>query len=267
MGCGPQGTDGAHGADHCSASTNVCARSTPPTRWRWRCATSPRCRRRRPTRSTRRARGRTMIGSLRGTLLDRMLDGELLVEVGGRRLPGARSTPRRWRRARLTRRRSFVHVHHHVREDAQTLYGFATSDERVCFEALLSAHGVGPSLALAIMSVHSPDAAASRARRRRCRRAVHGAGRRQEDGGPPARRAQVPAGPPGRCRRPGQLAEPGGDGRRPSALADVRDALLGLGYSHDEIRRRAARPARRRRSGVLVRQALQAPGTPSATGD
>ena len=50
----------------------------------------------------------------------------------------------------------FVHVHHHVREDAQTLYGFATRDERVCFEALIGAHGVGPSLALAILSVHSP---------------------------------------------------------------------------------------------------------------
>src|SRR5207302_8300041 len=52
----------------------------------------------------------------------------------------------------------FVYVHHHVREDAQTLYGFPTRDERACFEALIGAHGVGPALALAILSVHSPDA-------------------------------------------------------------------------------------------------------------
>jgi len=50
--------------------------------------------------------------------------------------------------------RLFTHLH--VREDALTLFGFATRDERDCFEALIGAHGVGPSLALAILSVHSP---------------------------------------------------------------------------------------------------------------
>ena len=53
---------------------------------------------------------------------------------------------------------AFVWVHHHVREDAEVLYGFATRDERVTFEALLGAHGVGPALALAILSVHAPPA-------------------------------------------------------------------------------------------------------------
>ena len=50
----------------------------------------------------------------------------------------------------------FLHVHTHVREDAIVLYGFAHADERRCFEALLGAHGVGPSLALAILSSLSP---------------------------------------------------------------------------------------------------------------
>ena len=54
----------------------------------------------------------------------------------------------------------FCWVHHHQREDAVTLYGFATKDERLCFEALLGAHGVGPALALAILSIHSPMALA-----------------------------------------------------------------------------------------------------------
>src|SRR5690606_10863321 len=54
----------------------------------------------------------------------------------------------------------FCWVHHHQREDAVTLYGFASKDERVCFEALIGAHGVGPALAMAILSVHSPVALA-----------------------------------------------------------------------------------------------------------
>jgi Holliday junction DNA helicase RuvA len=48
-------------------------------------------------------------------------------------------------------------VHTHVREGAITLYGFADADERRAFELLLGAHGVGPSLALAIVAVHGPD--------------------------------------------------------------------------------------------------------------
>ena len=46
----------------------------------------------------------------------------------------------------------FFHVHTHVREDAIILYGFRHDDERRCFEALLGAHGVGPALALNILS-------------------------------------------------------------------------------------------------------------------
>ena len=48
------------------------------------------------------------------------------------------------------------HVHTHVREDALVLYGFLTRQERMCFELLIAAHGVGPALALAILSAHTP---------------------------------------------------------------------------------------------------------------
>ncbi len=116
-----------------------------------------------------------MIGSLRGTLLDRSLDGEVLVEVAGRRLPGHASRPTTAAAVGEVGDEVFLWIHHHVREDAQTLYGFATRDERVCFEALLGAHGVGPALALAILSVHGPDALRRGPRRRRRRRAVPGA--------------------------------------------------------------------------------------------
>lgn len=49
-----------------------------------------------------------------------------------------------------------LQTHLVVREDSQTLYGFATADERDCFELCLGASGVGPKLALAMMSVLSP---------------------------------------------------------------------------------------------------------------
>jgi len=96
-----------------------------------------------------------MIGSVRGTLLERLPSGEVLVEVSGigYRVIVAPSTA-----ASLgeTGSEVFLHTHHHRREDAETLYGFPSSEQRMVFEALLSAHGVGPALALAIMSVHPP---------------------------------------------------------------------------------------------------------------
>ncbi|HEV7934324.1 MAG TPA: Holliday junction branch migration protein RuvA [Actinomadura sp.] len=45
-----------------------------------------------------------------------------------------------------------------VREDSLTLYGFADDDERSAFELLQTASGVGPRLALAMLSVHTPNA-------------------------------------------------------------------------------------------------------------
>lgn len=43
-------------------------------------------------------------------------------------------------------------THHDVREDAETLYGFATSSERELFEMVTSVSGVGPKIALAVLS-------------------------------------------------------------------------------------------------------------------
>jgi holliday junction DNA helicase RuvA len=44
-----------------------------------------------------------------------------------------------------------------VREDSLTLFGFLTEDERIVFELLRTATGVGPKLALAMLAVHGPD--------------------------------------------------------------------------------------------------------------
>lgn len=205
-----------------------------------------------------------MIGSLRGTLLDRA-PGELLVEVGG---IGYRVTVTPGTSVSLgdVGDEVFVHVHHHVREDAVTLYGFATRDERACFEALIGAHGVGPSLALGILSVHSPAqlrlALASDDVAALC--LVPGVGKKTAarllvelkskldlpDVVDLTALADAAAG-----RSPGS-----GAGARPtSALADVRDALGGLGYEPDEIRDVLARlPADGAAdAGELVRQALK----------
>jgi Holliday junction DNA helicase RuvA len=95
-----------------------------------------------------------VIGSLRGSVLDRSTDAEVLLEVQG---VGYRVvvTPRTLSTLDPGTD-AFFHVHHHIREDAQTLYGFPTREERVCFEALLGAHRVGPALALAILGTFPP---------------------------------------------------------------------------------------------------------------
>lgn len=50
-----------------------------------------------------------------------------------------------------------VHTSLVVREDSLTLYGFADAAERDCFELVQSASGIGPKIALAVVSVFSPD--------------------------------------------------------------------------------------------------------------
>jgi Holliday junction DNA helicase RuvA len=88
-------------------------------------------------------------------LIDRPSLGEVLVDVGG---VGYRVSVPSSTLAALgaTGSEVFLHVHTHVREDAIVLYGFAHADERRCFEALLGAHGIGPALAVAILSALSP---------------------------------------------------------------------------------------------------------------
>jgi Holliday junction DNA helicase RuvA len=48
-------------------------------------------------------------------------------------------------------------VHTHVREDALTLYGFSTESEKHFFRVLLSASGVGPKVAMALLTEHGPE--------------------------------------------------------------------------------------------------------------
>lgn len=168
-----------------------------------------------------------MIGSLRGTVVDRTIAGEVLVEVGG---VGYRAyVPLGAIAALDPGTPAFLFTHLHVRDDAMVLYGFLTRDERDTFEALKGATGVGPKLALAILSVHPP------ATLRRCLAdddldalmLVPGVGRRT------AQRLLVEL--KARLAVPDLdlVAVPGGGA---GARAEVRDALGGLGYSADEVR-------------------------------
>jgi len=50
-----------------------------------------------------------------------------------------------------------IHTHLHLREDNITLYGFASPEELRLFQTMLGVSGLGPKLALAMLSAMSPD--------------------------------------------------------------------------------------------------------------
>ena len=54
-----------------------------------------------------------------------------------------------------------LYTHLNVREDAMELYGFATENERSCFQMLIGVSGVGPKAALSILSASTPEALAT----------------------------------------------------------------------------------------------------------
>ncbi len=168
-----------------------------------------------------------MIGSLRGVLLERGAGGEGLIEVAG---VGYRVTMGPADSIALgdVGAEVFVWVHHHIREDAQTLYGFADRDAQRTFEALLGAHGVGPALALAILSVHRPDALRQVLLHDDVAALclVPGVGKKT------AARLLLELKP----RLTGSDALPADTpGTSGALMGDVGEALAGLGYSSDEV--------------------------------
>lgn len=91
-----------------------------------------------------------MIGQLRGRLADKR-PNQVLVDVGGVgylvQVPLSTYAALGELHTEVT-----LLIHTHVREDALALYGFLSSREKHFFEMLISASGVGPSLALKILS-------------------------------------------------------------------------------------------------------------------
>ena len=117
-------------------------------------------------------------------------------------------------------------AHLHVRDDAMTLYGFATPAERELFVHLIAVNGVGPKLALAILSVLAPHA---------LRRAV-------VDGDPDAITVVPGVGKKVAGRIVLDLKERLGgvvdlvDLPSSGPIAEVRDALVAMGLSAEEVR-------------------------------
>lgn len=168
-----------------------------------------------------------MIGSLRGTVLERHEPATVLLEVAGvGYLCGVTSTA--WAELEPGSP-AFLHVHHHVREDAEQLYGFLDRSEKRLFVDLIGTHGVGPAMAMAILSTYAPAALMSIVASGdiAALTVVPGVGKKT------AERLMIEL----KTKLAGREVDvaAGPDGAQ-SASADVRDALTALGYSVDEIR-------------------------------
>jgi Holliday junction DNA helicase RuvA len=120
-------------------------------------------------------------------------------------------------------------THLHVREDAMTLYGFSTTEQRDLFAVLLGVGGIGPKGALAVLSVYSPDA---------FRKAlvtedldaltlIPGVGKKTA--------ARMILELREKLALPELEVVPGGNGKR-TVLVEVKGALLNLGYTPAEAR-------------------------------
>jgi Holliday junction DNA helicase RuvA len=175
-----------------------------------------------------------MIASVRGLVLSAGLDSAV-IEVGGVGLllhttAATAASLRTGAEATLTT--TLV-----VREESLTLYGFADEDERTIFTQVQTVSGVGPRLALAMLAIHAPDG---------LRRAI--------SGGDLAALTKVPGiGRKGAERIVLELRDkigaPSGvvsaEVARPAtdeASTQVRDALVGLGWSQAEDAVEAVRP-------------------------
>jgi Holliday junction DNA helicase RuvA len=148
-----------------------------------------------------------------------------------------------------------VHVHTHVREDALALFGFLTRGEQDIFERLIGVSGVGPRVALAILSgIEAPELVAALgagdvARLTR----IPGVGKKT------AERLVLEL----RDKMPALVALPAADAAPPRAIAlqdDVLSALANLGYARALAERAVERAARERpeaRFEDLLRLALR----------
>lgn len=212
-----------------------------------------------------------MIGSLRGQVLDRdaalerSAAGEVLIEVAGigYRVSVTTGTLERLR----VGEEAFLHVHHHIREADQKLYGFTTKEERVAFEGLLGAHGVGPALALAVLATHpAPRLArilADDDLTALCE--VPGVGKKTAQRLLVELRSSLVL--PVLDDEVGVGASGNGSGLgEPTALHDVGEALANLGYSAEEVRRALRGIAEEAADpevdpGRLLRSALRAMGS------
>lgn len=96
-----------------------------------------------------------MIGRLRGTLVEKNFP-EILIDCAGVGYEVTMPMTSIYVLPELEQQ-AIIYIHFVVREDAQLLYGFANKVERKLFRLLIKVNGVGPKLALAILSTMSAD--------------------------------------------------------------------------------------------------------------
>lgn len=95
-----------------------------------------------------------MIGYINGSLIN-IENNTLLVETSG--VGYEVEVHDRMLMGLILGNKVTVYIHHHVREDAETLFGFANMTEKKLFRLVLKVNGVGPKLALAILSCLTPQ--------------------------------------------------------------------------------------------------------------
>jgi len=96
-----------------------------------------------------------VIGRLSGTLVEKFAP-EILIECAGVGYEVTMPMTSIYALPELDEQ-AIIYTHFVVREDAQLLYGFANKIERKLFRLLIKVNGVGPKLALAVLSAMSAD--------------------------------------------------------------------------------------------------------------
>jgi holliday junction DNA helicase RuvA len=165
-----------------------------------------------------------LIGRLTGCLIEKE-PGEILLDAGGvgYRVSVPLST---FGRLPATGEPVTLSVHTHVREDSLALYGFDTRAERDLFEKLIGVPGIGPRLAMAVLSHLDPADLVEAARSREISRLTRVPG----IGTKTAERLLLELGTILR-------ALPGGAGSSPAAgrRGDLVSALGNLGYKPAQV--------------------------------
>ncbi len=199
-----------------------------------------------------------MIGYLRGIIIEKE-PPVLLLDVGGvgYRLEASMNTFYALSATAEPDVTVALHVHTVVREDAFLLYGFASKDERALFQALLKVNGVGPRVALAILStlsahefalcIHHEDSAALVR--------VPGIGKKTADRLLVEMRDRIPV-------LEGDATQSAGatSGAPGLTINDATSALIALGFRSADASRavRAVPDAQSQSSEDLIRLALKA---------
>lgn len=174
-----------------------------------------------------------MIGRLTG-LLAECLPGRVVLDVAGVGYDVEIPLSTFYRVAERVGKTVTLEVHTHVREESLTLFGFSSQQERAMFRELIAISGVGPRVALAILSGIGADELeravldGDRARLQK----IPGVGRKT------AERLLLELGDRLRRRRPRQapaLPEPAA--ARDGVRGDAVSALINLGYAEDVARR------------------------------